>query len=74
VRIVHVYAVDAIRIVEIRGGAKHQPIDDAEHRRIRADPESKREHDRPGEARLRAQSAERVADVVRHRLDERDKA
>jgi hypothetical protein len=57
-------------IAEQRRRAKHQSIDNAEHRRVRADPESKGEHDRRGEAGLGAKPAEGVTDVLRHRLEE----
>ena len=66
-----IHAVDAARIVEVCGYAKHQSIDDAEHRRVCADAEAECQRDGCGEAGLGAQASERVVNVVSYRVHER---
>ncbi len=62
------------RILEHRRGAEQHPVHDAEHRRVGADAESEREDYSKGECLARAQSAERVAQILEHALDKHDAA
>ena len=57
-----------------RRRAKQQTVDDAEHRRVRADAESERENDRDGEPRLCLEPARGVAKVLRENVDQREAA
>src|SRR6185437_8315109 len=66
----HVDAMHACGIVQVRGRPEHEPVDDAEHCGVRAEPEREREHDAKREARFRTQDAERVSDILHDRLDE----
>jgi hypothetical protein len=55
--------------VGVRQRAKEYPVDDAEHRRVRADPEGQREHDSGSETRLVTDAAKRVTDILRECVD-----
>jgi hypothetical protein len=57
-------AVRVRRVLEIWKGPEHQPVDDAEHGRVRSDPEGERDDHRGGEPRRLPQPAERVAKVL----------
>ena len=62
------------RIAQKRRRTEQQPVDDVEHRGIRTDAETEREHDADREARLRAKPAHRIADVGERGLDQRGAA
>src|SRR5262245_33026696 len=57
--------MDAICVGEIRGRTEQQLIDDAEHRRIRADSQPERDDDCRGKAWLEANAACCVTKVLR---------
>ena len=52
------------RIPHERRRSKEHPVDDAEHRRIRADSEPERRDDRDGKARPSAQAANGVLEIL----------
>ena len=54
----------------MRRRPEHQPIDDAEHRGVRADAECERGDDGEREARTRAQSATSVAQIAHRVLEQ----
>ena len=71
IRIREVDEMRAIGVAQHRRGAEQQTIDDGEHRRVRADAESERDDDRGREGGTRAQSTNRVAEIVPQRIEER---
>ena len=62
-------ADDAIRLGERERGEEHR-ADDAEHRRVRADPQRERQQRDKGEARSAAQRTHGVAKILSHLIDE----
>ena len=67
VRVFEIDAIHARRIAQIRERPEHQPVDDAEHRGVRANAECERGDDGEGESGARAQSADGVAQIA-HRI------
>ena len=54
----------AIGIHDVRRRPEEQPVENAEHRRIRAQPQGERDDDRCRETGTQSQSARGVCDVV----------
>ena len=64
-----IHPVHTGRVAHERRRSKEQLVDDPEHRRVRADPESKRHHHAKRECWTRSQPSKRIADVLQGRLD-----
>ncbi len=60
---------DAVGIGDVRRRLQQQPVDDAEHRAVRADAQRERAGDGGGESQAASHAAEREAEVVAERVD-----
>jgi hypothetical protein len=59
-----IHAVHTVRVAQVRWLAEQQSVDNAEHRGVRADPQSERDDDSGREARASADTADGIPKLV----------